>query len=321
MIHISNRTPAFVAVTAAAISLCLATPAVAATDPAPPLTSAEQRELVPAYFYPRVNPNDGIVDQWERMCSVAKGKSIIVMNPNSGPGVKVDSNYTAAVKYCRDRGHKVVGYVYTNYGQRDPQGVRDDVDKYLRQYEADGIFLDEMNNYAQRAAFGGMTSRSYYSAISKYVRTHGADPVGPAQMVIANPGDVSQEQGPWAIDPNYNSGQKVVDVLVVFEGTAAKYSTWAQPTWVYQGTDRVQAYRFAQLVHSARAIPRSQEQSLLELSRNRHAGYVYVTPEVEIKDAGGHVTNPLWNELSPYWFNRILPPVAPVVGANGTLFE
>lgn len=301
---------ALVAAAVAVSTFLLPGVAVAAPDPAPALTASEQREIVPAYFYPDLNKSDS---QWKKMCSVAAPKSVIIMNPGSGPGKAKDPNYTNVVKYCRDRGHNVIGYVSTRYGKRNPDHVRADINNYLKWYQANGIFLDEMNNNADAPAFGDNPNagvrkkvKDYYSRLSAHIRLHAADPLGPSQMVVGNPGDVSQAQGPWAFG--------VVDILVVFEGTAAKYTKWAQPTWVYPGTNRAHAYRFAHLVHGVRSVPVSQEGAIRDRSRKLHAGYVYVTPEIEIRDASGKVTNPLWNELSRFWLTRTRvgqPAVAP----------
>src|ERR1041384_3178596 len=62
--------------------------------------------LVPAYFYPAGN------NYWSSLAQAAKKVPIIaILNPNSGPGAGIDSNYVVAAKKLRDKGGRVIGYV------------------------------------------------------------------------------------------------------------------------------------------------------------------------------------------------------------------
>jgi hypothetical protein len=299
MFHTNVPRRAFLVLTTGAITLLASNAAIAAPDPTPPLTSTEQRDIVPAYFYPDL---DSPGSQWKKMCETAATGSIIIMNPDSGPGKKVNPDYIKAISYCQGRGHKVIGYVHTDYGKRSLTKVTSEIDNYLKWYEADGIFLDEMNNNADDPTLDKnpidnttMNVKNYYSFLSQFIRQHTADPSGPSQTIVGNPGDVSEQQGPWAFE--------AVDVLVVFEGTAAKYSTWVQPHWAYPGTHRQHAYRLAHLVHGVSSQSSSGHSAVLARSQHNHAGYVYLTPEVEIRDTSGTLIDPLWNELSPFWFS------------------
>lgn len=287
----------------------------AAPDPAPPLASSEQRELVPAYFYPDLgipqSPGNPIPGEWQKMCDVAKRGSIIIANEHNGdrdqPGAVANPDYQKAVVHCQKKGYKVVSYVATTYGTKARDKLETQVRNQMSWYKPNGIFLDEMNYSKGEAASGG-TVKDYYTWISGIIRQGPANPDGSAKMVIGNPGNVSESQGDWAL-VRQAGAPPVVDILVVFEGFAKDYKTWPQPKWVYPGTDRAHAYRFAHLVHDVRDLPFSQERAMTELSRKHHAGYVYVTTEVTGTQPtdNPYTDNVLWNMLAPSWFSRSGP--------------
>jgi hypothetical protein len=299
----------------ATISMLPALPEAAPGDPTPPLTSSEQRELVPAYFYPDLGipqmPGNPIPGEWQKMCDVAKRGSIIIANEHNGdrdqPGAVANPDYQKAVAHCQRKGYKVVSYVATTYGTKARDRLEAQVRNQLAWYKPNGIFLDEMNNSKGEPAAGG-TVQEYYTWISGIIRQGPANPDGSAKLVIGNPGNVSEPQGDWAV-ARPAGARPVVDILVVFEGFAKDYKSWSQPAWVYPGTDRAHAYRFAHLVHDVGAFPFSQERAITELSRKHHAGYVYVTTEVTGTQASDnpHTDNVLWNQLAPSWFSRIEP--------------
>lgn len=296
----------------------------AGPDPAPPLTPAEQRELVAAYFYPDfdapAHPIDNpITGEWQKMCDVAKPGSIIIANHESGTASVKDPKYEVAIKYGQDRGYKVVSYVGTRWGEKPRDELATQAKNQMEWYKPDGIFLDEMVYTPEQDVPTGGTARSYYKAISKIIRSGPRNRDGSVKMVIGNPGNVNEEQGDWGLRrPRFPfwpfSKYPVLDILVAFENTAAEYKTWVQPSWLYPGTNRAHAYRFAHMVHSAKSIPVSEEDAITELSRQRHAGYVYVTTEkagTDPTDPGGDMG--IWNMLAPSWFSRFGPlPLPPV---------
>lgn len=130
-------------------------------DPDPPLTASEQRDLVPAYFIPRIRENaDSPInpdDEWVQMIRVIKPHSIVIMNPGSGP-IGPDHEmvqYRYAIDLChgRDDRVRVIGYVSTGRGAVPLPKAKEDVDEYRTRYpDLDGIFLDEMNNNADDEA-------------------------------------------------------------------------------------------------------------------------------------------------------------------------
>lgn len=309
-----NHLAAISAVAAVVSSTVLpATTLVAAPDPAPPLSSTEQRDLVPAYFYPDfglpVSSSNPVANEWQKMCDVAKPESIIVANHDDGDAKAADPAYQKAVLHCQMKGLKVVSYVFTSRGDKPRAELAQQVRNQMAWYKPDGIFLDEMNYDSNERLDEGGTVKTYYAAISDIIRSGPRNRDGSLKIVIGNPGDVSEKQGDWGLRPPTRWGIfPIIDVLVVFEGTASKYKTWPQPTWVYPGPrqTRARAYRFAHIVHTVREFPFSEERAITDLSRRNHAGYVYVTTESEGTQppSNPHADSVMWNMLAPSWFRR-----------------
>lgn len=265
-------------------------------NPEPALSANEQRDIVPAYFRPHLGEDGSL---WRKMAARMKPGSIAIMNPASGPGPGEDE-YEEAIELCHSyqRRLRVIGYVSTDYGRRPLSQVISDIEAYVDYYpDLDGVFLDELNNN-QHQPLGDVGSPNvgeYYAAIRAKVSER------PRQIIVGNPGNVSDSQGDWVFE--------VVNVLVTHENQATSYLAWEQPDWVYPGTDRDHAYRNAHLVHAvqrsiASAAP-SQEKRVLAASRERHAGYVYVTDEASPPEAL------LWDRLPKSWDDRLPYPLPP----------
>ncbi len=262
-------------------------------DPIPPLTETEQRHLIPAFFYPDFSHQNS---RWQRMVDNARPGSLIVINPNSGPGSGRDVNYVHAIDDCRARGLKVIGYIRTGRGTvplrptyawmlgRRTKNVLEQIDAYRSWYpKMAGVFLDEMNLDAQDRAVERRGFFTHYTTVEKYHAGIKAEVRKKTQQtIVGNPRDVSDSHGDWAFG--------AVDVLVVQEAAESRYLSWSPPDWVYPGTDRTHAYRIAHLVHGV-----TNEREVLEASRARHAGYVYVT------DEAGSGPDQLWNEVPRSW--------------------
>src|SRR5262245_17651412 len=102
--------------------------------------------LVPLYVYPKdVHQNSAytrLIDLKRRYETVPVW---VIVNPASGPGERVDDNYTQAINRLRGAGCVVLGYVATSYGKRPQAQVRKDIDRWLELYpRVQGIFFDEM---------------------------------------------------------------------------------------------------------------------------------------------------------------------------------
>jgi hypothetical protein len=217
-----------------------------------------QKMFIPAYFYPG--------SLWTQAISGAPIVDVMIMNPASGPGTSQNSDYVTAVNNAEAAGIKVIGYVHTSYGARPMSEVLSEVDLYKQWYGVSGIFLDEVSSSA--------ANLPYYQNVSDYIRsTNGT-------YVALNPGTVP--------DQGYIS---IGDTTVIFEGTYNTYKTWTPPSWVFS----YPASKFTHLVY-ATSSSKNMKDAILTKSKNRNAGYVYVTNDV--------LPNP-WDTLPSYWSTEL----------------
>jgi hypothetical protein len=256
-----------------------APPTQAATPPAAPAptptpTANKLQVLVPAYFYPLPG------SAWDRLATTAKAMPDVtvtaIVNPSSGPGNKVDAQYTQAIRSFTGAGGKAIGYVSTRYGAVSQAKARQHIDRYLAFYGREhisGFFLDEMADNASKLAF--------YRELHDYIK--GLDR---GLQVVGNPGTLPV--GDYAA---------VADTLVTFEGQASAYARFnPQPEhgWVYEHSTSKQAM----LVHDA-VDCRAMQSSLGTAATERsHTGWVYVT-DLHY-DYANNIGDP-WAALPAYW--------------------
>lgn len=122
--------------------------------------------VLPAYFYPAGDSADAGLGAraWRRVEAAARQlgpKLVVIANPNSGPGERVDPQYREVIAHVQSHGARVVGYVSTRWGQREAEAVRRDVDAWYELYRPDGIFFDEA---ATKREDGGVDLAGRYSA-------------------------------------------------------------------------------------------------------------------------------------------------------------
>jgi hypothetical protein len=216
----------------------------------PSATDADQRLLIPAYFYP-------FGTLWQEMADelAARGiKAAIVANPANGPGPEADWMYGDAIAYCRSKGHTVLGYVDTSHRLRKLSAVRADVDEFFRLYPAiEGIFLDQVSNEPQRKV------KRYYRDLYRYIKD-----AWPGSLVVANAGVPALTR--WPV-----RGGGIADVLCVFEGAATDYLEWSPPRWV-RSKD---ASTFAHLVYATEDADMTT--AVAKASHDKHADWLFVT--------------------------------------------
>jgi Spherulation-specific family 4 len=222
-------------------------------------TVTEQKIAVPSYFY----PGGG----WNQLRQGAPTVGLAIINPNSGPGTQQDANYVHEVDASKASGVRVLGYVATGYGTRSQAAIKADIAKYLRWYAVDGIFLDEAPYSCLR--------KPYYQSLYRHIKA-----AQPDATVVINPGDVTGE-----------CFMQTADIIVNFEGSHAAYQKWQPAGW----ETRYTADRFWHLVYNTSLVNLS---ATVGLSKQRHAGWIYVTPD--------RMNNP-WDTLPSraYWRQEV----------------
>ena len=227
------RRPATLLATAAVVGVVLVVTVVATRSPERKATC--RSALIPAYL-----PPHAIVE-------LVRGPSrprLLVINPASGPGSEASGSHRDAVRIARSSGAHVFGYVPTTYARRPAADVEADIDRYVKWYGVDGIFLDETSHDAAHLP--------YYAGLSRHIR-------GTGRRIVMNPGV-----------PPAHGYFDLADVIVTFEGTYRDYAAAIErmPDWIRQQPPG----RIAHLVYGA-----TREQALDVVQHPGEAGYVYAT--------------------------------------------
>lgn len=144
--------------------------------------------IVPLYIAPGIGGSYPSAD-WDTLMDTAdaypKATFYAIINPASGPGYAQNwpnsgwqQDYTQGISDLTAKGIYVLGYIYSDYGDRSLNDVYADIDDYEDWYQGSGlkgIFIDEMN-------YDDDTKASYYASITNYAKSHGFT------MTIGNPG-------------------------------------------------------------------------------------------------------------------------------------
>ena len=230
--------------------------------PRVPAASNCQRVILPAYSYP--SPRTF----WDQAMAAYPTLGMMIVDPANGPGSFVDSNYVAVIADARAKGIKLLGYVDSGYAGRSPAVIKTDVDLWKSMYGITDIFIDQVTS--------GAENLSYYSDIVTYIKT---GTTGALASVVLNPGTIPDE-----------GYIKMADVVSVFEGEKATYDSFQFPSWV----NNYPSSKFLHLIYNV-SDSRSMD-NVLALSRQRNAGYVYVTSDI--------LPNP-WDVLPSYWGEEV----------------
>ena len=239
--------------------------------------AAQQNVAVPTYFFPTFDGSGNPSGYWGQFFASAPTAGLGIINPNSGPGSTPSTSYQNLMSK-KPSGVKIIGYVYSSYGNRALASVEADIDKYYSWYPSvDGIFVDEANNNSCSV------ESNYYRPLYTYIKGKSA-----SATVVLNPGAVT-------LECYVNSS----DILITFESDFTSYNaSWhAGHAWEVN----YPASRFWHLVHGTSS---GNMATALNLSRQRNAGWVYVTDDV--------MPNP-WDTLASYWSSE----VANVAAASG----
>jgi hypothetical protein len=255
----------------------------------------QQRIAVPAYWEPG---SDGGATL-QRLAAAAPQVAIAIVNgPQDGPPVPFDPATAEAIRTLRAAGIRVLGYVDTGYlgrtgltttrvnpGSTEIADWRDQArldaqtwSTHYGRFGLGGVFLDQALSTCGTAAGDTSYVRVYWQ-LANAVRD-----IRPRAFVAVNPGTDTEE-----------CYARVADTIVIFENTYLEYLRWTPPSWVH----RYRAGKFWHLVHAA---PTQLEmRTAMALSRQRGAGYVYVTDDT-IDSTGSP-----WDTLPPqeYWANEL----------------
>jgi hypothetical protein len=247
----------------------------------PSASGISQRLAVPAYVDPAIDP-----ETWAELTGSGSGAvGIVVVNVDSGPGTEAVPAWASAIRSAHKAGSTVLGYVDSGYLGSPTSGrsgglptrsgstglkawlsqIRVDIADWYRFYGSDlgGIFFDETSGACGPTA----TSTAYadqYRALSEVVKR-----LYPGAMTVLNPGV-----------PVGECFRDAADVLVTFEGSYQAYTGSAPPGDNYRPLEwsPADSGKIWHIVYGATS--EDQLRHALALSKERKAGYVYVTGAV-----------------------------------------
>lgn len=230
----------------------------------PPTTDAVHL-LIPAYFYPA---GDGLT-AWKKLLeSAERVPTVAIVNPDSGPGKRVDSQYSELFRLARGSKATLIGYVTLSYGKRPIAAVKAEVDSWLFFYpEVRGIFFDEQPSGAEQAAFA---TECYAYAHTKIENA----------TLVTNPGVPCAQEYLAARDS---------PIACLFEHETG-FEQYKLPDWA----DRLKSDRFAVLLYTVKTAAEMQKR-VQEVIAKR-GGYLYIT------DATGPMP---WGRLPSYWDDEV----------------
>lgn len=243
------------------------TPAFPSLTRIPATGDAVQRVAVPTYFYPAwYTPGS----DYNRVAASAPYTETVVLNPASGPGSAVNTDYATAVQRGTVSGLRVLGYVDTNYGNKSLPLMRAEINNWYSWYPGiAGIFLDQMTYEASKV---GLCAELF-----RYIRQR-------MGYVAINPGI------PFIEEPYMD----YCDVVMNFEGPPSTYSTAVFPDYVHNYPSR----KFWHCIHD---VPdTATRDAMLALTKTNRAGYVYLTTGLQ---SSGNPYGLL--PVDPFWSGEV----------------
>lgn len=234
--------------------------------------SSKLQILLPLYIYPNWYDRDKYL--WKQVVLAAQKVSIVaIINPNNGPDRSPpNSDYQQGIKDLHQAKVKIVGYVYSNYSNRDLQSVKSDIDLYLDRFNVDGIFIDEVTSTKDKL--------DYYQQIYQYIKSKSKQ-----YQVIINPGT--------DLDESYIR-QPVADIAVIFENYQREWKKYQPPTY----TKNYSPQHFAVLVHTT--ANSKLMKSTLDRAAKYQLGYIYIT-----NDSTDTPNQNPWDSLPSYWHKQV----------------
>ncbi|KAL4794246.1 Spherulation-specific family 4 [Aspergillus venezuelensis] len=224
------------------------------------------RVIFPLYIYPETNSTWGPL--YEAIQSHPDLSFLVVVNPQSGPGngSAPDEAYQVAIRQLDTYANvQKVGYVRTNYAERNVSEVLDDIATYSS-WETEssdlamaGIFFDEApHQYADGTA-------EYLTRINAAVKE--ATGLQGDRTVILNPGVI----------PDTRLSVPNTDITVTFEQSYDHYSTSQESVLKAATADRA---TWAYIFHSVPEMSESELRSFVDDISHR-AQYLYLTTRTD----------------------------------------
>lgn len=215
--------------------------------------TSTQSIIIPMYKYPSKN-----APLWEAIYKHGNTKiPYTIVNPNNGPSDPLDVSYQKAMTELSNRGFNKVGYVAQTYQKRDIKELAKDIDTWFKVApDTKAIFIDEM-------ASGTPAQRCYVANTYNYIKVK-----YPGTLVIQNPGTYLQDE----------EIGKYADIFTTAETDVEKYLDKDSNRWKNISNFEKDSKNSKKIYHIVYGIrSEAEQQKVLELSRERNAGFIYFT--------------------------------------------
>ncbi len=237
--------------------------------------SSQTGVIIPLYTYPG--------NTWDEVIQVKNANPsipiIAIINPNSGSGSSIDTNYETKIQELQSAEILVLGYVYTSYAQRTSAQAITEIDNYKNWYNVDGIFFDEMSNIAG--------DENYYQNLDDYVKSQGLS------YTVGNPGTDTL--------PSYVG---TVDNIIIYENSGlpdiSSINGWHE---------NYEKKNCSLLTHELNAID-----SAFCVEASNYVGYLYFTNDI-LPNPWDSLP-PYFDELVAK-MNIVIDTASPVITLNG----
>lgn len=217
--------------------------------------------MIPLYVYPGA--------AWDKIiASASKAPAVAIINPASGPGNGPNADYVKYMDKMHAAGVEMIGYVYTNWGNRDINVVKADINKYALNFPyVVGIFLDEGATEANKVW--------YYKELYTYIMG-----LPGYKYDVINPGTIP--------DAGY---MDTATQIVTLENYASEIVHHRAPSY----GSCANKDKFVAIVHTASLA--SMPTYMDQLNSKNYFGWVYITD-----GPGGPVT---YNWLVTYYTDMV----------------
>lgn len=212
--------------------------------------TSTQSIMVPAYSY----PSWFVTPFWQNIQDASSQVPFVIVNPASGPGVGVNSDYTSQIGRNTSLGIRSLGYVDTGFQTRPIADVVKDIDDWKILYpQTSGYLIDQVDDATPQQV-------CYVASVYNYIKgKHLQD------LVVTNYGtDVDDVVEPYA------------DIFGSQENTANYYlNTWNIPNtgFLSQSSNSNRNYH---IIHTADL---TDYPAVLAKSIQANAGWVYITDD------------------------------------------
>ncbi len=228
--------------------------------------------LIPLYSYPNWYDDNYL---WQSLIDTKNQypdiEIVAIVNPSNGHFSEKNSDYTRGINDLIEADIKVVGYVYTQYGDRATQEVVDDLEAWREFYKEEGvsgIFFDETSTDANLL--------NHYSNLSSEARNRGLD------YIILNPGITT--------DQSYIDSE-IANLVVSYENPDRQRIE--NPPSSYN--DPSQSTELSVLIYE---MEDDNVDDLIAFAREHKFSYIYFTED-------GFDGNP-WDSISEYFENEVI---------------